>query len=310
MVMMSGRQIRRVGNLLVESSESRALLEPLTRSYTKIRDAREIAGKHPAPSREVELFLRRRQQMLSDRPRISADLIPQPGGLGAGISYADSLLHFQNSTAVYFYLVAPPTIGLQTRADLLYMTSSNAASKGCEALLSFFTSGQDRCFFRIWDWAHPDLPGGGKFVKCYPYEEIQEYLIPYSFSLKSGQELDTVCIYIANVTRQTNRGSFQNEVYLQNHLTGTRDLVWSYSFDWPDKDTVAEFWWGPIFETFPNPGAQYSLTNPVGFDQTVIVQDGVQYTLTDGNSSVTTPSDDGLSVIYRSGNHGMVCGLV
>jgi hypothetical protein len=228
------------------------------------------------------------------------------------VSFADSLQHFQSYTAVYFYLVAPPTIGLQTMADLLYMTSSNTASKGCEALLSYFTNEQDRCAFRIWDWAHPDVDGGGKFVKSYTYDEMQAYLIPYQFALETGTQLDTVCAYIANITRQTGANTFQNEVYLQNHATGTRDLMWSYPFEWPDKPTAERFWWGPIFETFPDPGAVFTLTNPVGFDRTMVVQDGLAHTLTDENSSLSLPAGNGLQEIYRliGTNGGLVCGSV
>jgi hypothetical protein len=121
-----------------------------------------------------------------------------------------------------------------------------------------------------------------------------------------------VCVYIANVTRRTGASTFQNEVYLQNHATGTRDLMWSYPFDWPDKATSELFWWGPIFETFPDPGAAYALTNPVGFDRTVVVQDGLAYTLTDQNSAMSLPAGNGLQEIYRSvgTNSGLVCNSV
>ena len=229
-----------VSNLLKGRAGSEVLYEPRTKSFTPVRDARDGGQSRAAPRREIDLFLEHRERR---RQRSSSRLaaVPPPGGLGAGVSYGDEFLHFQNYTAVYFYLVAPPTIGLQSKADLLYMTSSNSASKGCEALLSFFTDEQDRCAFRIWDWAHPDVAGGGKFVRNYVYEEMQPYLIPYRFALQTGTELDTVCIYIANITRCTGATSFQNEVYLLNHLTGTRDLMWSYQFDWADKPTSDSF---------------------------------------------------------------------
>jgi hypothetical protein len=70
------------------------------------------------------------------------------------------------------------------------------------------------------------------------------------------------------------------------------------------------FWWGPIFETFPDPGAIYTLANPVGFDRTTLIQDGRAYTLTNQNSSLSLPAGDGLREIYRSidTNGGLVCG--
>jgi hypothetical protein len=297
-----------VSDLLKGSSGKQVLYEPMTRSFVPVRDARNLGGSHVVPRREIDLFLQHSEQRRARSTTRSVG-VPPPGGLGAGVSYLDELLHFQNYTAVYFYLVAPPTIGLQSKAQLLYMTSSNTASKGCEALLSFFTDEQDRCAFRIWDWAHPDVAGGGKFIKNYVYEEIQPYLIPYRFALETGTELDTVCIYIANITRQTKGSAFQNDVYLQNHMTGTRDLIWSYPFDWPDKATSDSFWWGPIFETFPDPGALYALANPVGFDQTTVIQDGAVHTLSDQNSSLSPPANNGLEEIYRSTgtNGGLVC---
>jgi hypothetical protein len=301
-------ELRRPITQLIAGEESkRTLFEPLTQSFIQVRDARQEGGERAAPRREIELFLQRRRSVQEGMNSVLK--VPPPGGLGAGISYGDSLLHFQEYTAVYFYLVAPPSIGVQPHADLLYMTSSNAACKGCEALLSFFADEQYRAAFRIWDWAHPDMAGGGKFVKNYTYEELSDYLIPYRFPLESGGELDTVCLYVVNVTRQISGSSFQNEVYLQNHLTGTRDLKWSYAFDWPDKATATEFWWGPIFETFPLPGAQYSLQNPVGFDQALVVQDGIQYQLTAQDSTLTLPTANGLQEVYRSvgTNSGLVC---
>jgi hypothetical protein len=113
-----------------------------------------------------------------------------------------------------------------------------------------------------------------------------------------------------NVTRRVNGTSFQNEVYLQNNATGSRDLIWSYPFEWPDKDTAQPFWWGPIFETFPNPGSpQYRLASPVGFDQALVVQDGIKYQLTGEDNTLTSPSGNGLREIYRSDglNAGLVC---
>jgi len=299
-----------VEQLVQSRGESQTLYEPQTRSYVPVRDRRTGFENVPPSKEEIESFLARRRRLRAEGLKSEAEW-PPPGGLGAGVAMLDPLLHFQNYTAVYFYLVAPPTIGPQARADLLYMTSSNTASKGCEALLSFFNTEQFNCVFRIWDWAHPDMPGGGKFVLGLDYRQLSEYLIPYQFVLDSGAELDTVCVYIVNVTRRTNGNAFQNEVYLHNHASGTRDLVWSYAFDWPDITATKPFWWGPIFETFPDPGSpQYQLSNPVGFDNAVVVQDGIQYQLTNENSTMTQPTANGLREIYTSANSnsGLVCG--
>jgi len=299
---------RPVGPVVQSSGEGLRLFEPLTRRYVPIRDRQAEFGNVPASKEEVRSFLARRRGLQTRTLRPASEW-PPPGGLGAGVAFRDPLLHFQDYTAVYFYLIAPPNIGRQPHADLLYMTSSNTAALGCEALLSFFGTEQFKCIFRIWDWSHPDEPDGGKFVRSLTYDELSEYLIPYSFGIDSGEGLATVCLYIVNLTRRMKGNSFQNEIYLHNHTIGTRDLVWSYPFDWPAKETTEEFWWGPIFETFPDPGAQYVLANPVGFDGTIIVQDGVEYQLSDRNSTMTIPSGNGLREIYRSvgANSGLVC---
>jgi hypothetical protein len=297
------------GPLLQGTGDGQSLFEPLTRSYVSISDRRADFGNVPATEDEVKAFLARRR-LLQARGVKSLSTLPPPGGFGAGVALGDPLLHFQDYTAMYYYLVAPPTIGPQPKADLLYMTSSNTASKGCEALLSFFNTEGFNCVFRIWDWAHPDVSGGGKFVRGRPYAGLANYLIPYSFTLTSGTVLDTACVYIVNATRRINGNSFQNDVYLHNNASGTRDLIWSYAFDWPDKNAASPFWWGPIFETFPQPGSpQYTLRNPVGFDAALIVQDDFQFQLTESNSTLTTPSGNGLRVIYRSlgANSGLVC---
>ena len=98
------------------------------------------------------------------------------------MSFRDALLHFRDYTAVYFYLIAPPEIGRQLHADLLYMTSSNTAALGCEALLSFFGTEQFKCIFSDLGLGHPDEPNGGKFVKGLIYDELSEYLIPHTVS--------------------------------------------------------------------------------------------------------------------------------
>jgi len=306
----SGLRLKTISGSVMRAGERPTLFEPRIGSYVPIRDRRDVGGTRIVPTREVALFNEKRQKKLASfRSRTAAP--PPPGGFGAGVSFDKSLFNFKDETAVYFYNVAPASIGPQPHADLIYMTSSNTPSKGCEALLSFFADAQYDCAFSIWDWAHPDVDGGGKFVKSYSYAELTDYLIPYQFPLESGTELNTACVYIANITRRLPSGSYQNEVYLYNNASGTRDLMWSFGFPWPTKATDDPFWWGPIFETFPDPGAQYELASPLGFDQTIVIQDGIQYQMTDQDSTLTVPSGNGLAEVYRSHstNSGLVCSV-
>ncbi len=127
--------------------------------------------------------------------------VPPPGGLGAGVTFDLNNFQFQDSTAVYYYLLAPPNIGGTPAADLLYMTSSDIASKGCEALISFFKDEQYKAVFRIWDWATPAQGGGSHFIVHKPYESLGDYLLPYEIQ-SGGQTLDLNVIYVISATRR------------------------------------------------------------------------------------------------------------
>ena len=155
------------GRIVERGGDAMRLYDPLTRSYVNVSDRRDAFQDVSASDEEIRAFTDHRRGLQPQSEMRPRDW-PPPGGLGAGVSLHDSLLHFQDSTGVYFYLVAPPGIGAQQRAELLYMTSSNTAGLGCEALLSFFRGGQFNCVFRIWDWATPDRPGAGSSSKAWP----------------------------------------------------------------------------------------------------------------------------------------------
>jgi hypothetical protein len=271
-----------------------------------VTDAMSRQAAPPPPQYAVDVFLKHREQRLAATFAFRED-VPPPGGLGAGVTFDLNQFRFQDSTAVYYYLLAPPNIGGTPAADLLYMTSSDIAPKGCEALISFFKDEQFRAVFRIWDWATPAQAGGSHFIVHRPYESLGDYLIPYQIQT-GGQTLDFNVIYVVSATRRVSGDTWVNEVYLHNHRLGVRDRVWRYQFAWPTKATDKSFWWGPIFETFPD-NANYGATNLLGFLETLVVQDGVEYQLTDQNSRLVTPGGNGLDLIYRSSGHNtaLIC---
>ena len=295
--------------LVTGSHDSESLFDPHSGSYIKVRDVTDAMRRQaaaPPPQRAVDVFLRHREQRLGTTSGLRED-VPPPGGLGAGVTFDPNQFKYSDSTAVYYYLLAPPNIGGVPAADLLYMTSSNFAPKGCEALISFFKEEQFKAVFRIWDWATPDQPGGSHFIIHKPYESLGDYLIPYQIQT-GGQTLDFDALYVISATRRVAGDTWVNEVYLHNHRLGVRDRVWSYQFAWPTKATDKSFWWGPIFETFPD-NADYGTTNLLGFLETLVVQDGVEYQLTDQNSRLVTPGGNGLDLIYRSSgyNTALIC---
>ena len=57
-------------------------------------------------------------------------------------------------------------------ADLIYMTSSNRASKGCEALISYFKDRLYAVAFMIWDWSTAKQNDGTQFVVTMDYDEL------------------------------------------------------------------------------------------------------------------------------------------
>lgn len=298
----------RRAQLVSGSQDSESLFEPHTGSYVKVRDVTDAFRRQAAPAppqSAVDVFLRHREQRLAE-PSALRD-VPPPGGFGAGVTFDTDKLLYQDSTAVYYYLLAPPEIGGTPAADLLYMTSSDISPKGCEALLSFFKSEQFKTVFRIWDWATPAQPGGGHFIVNMPYASLGDYLIPYQIQT-GGQTLEFNVMYVVSATRRVSGDEWVNEVYLHNHRLGVRDRVWSYRFTWSTKPTDKSFWWGPIFETFPD-NADYKTTNLLGFLETLVVQDGLEYQLTDGNSRLIAPGGNGLDVIYRSSgyNAALIC---
>ncbi len=295
--------------LVSGSQDSESLFDPSSGSYIKVRDVTDAMTRQAAPAPPqyaVDVFLRHREQRQAAPSALRED-VPPPGGLGAGVTFDLSQLQYQDSTAVYYYLLAPPNIGGTPAADLLYMTSSDIAPKGCEALISFFKDEQFRAVFRIWDWATPAQAGGSHFIVHRPYDSLGDYLIPYEVQT-GGQTLDFNAIYVVSATRRVSGDTWVNEVYLHNHRLGVRDRVWSYQFSWPTKPTDTGFWWGPIFETFPD-NADYKTTNLLGFLETLVVQDGRQIQLTDQNSRLVTPSGHGLDLIYRSSgyNASLIC---
>jgi hypothetical protein len=253
-----------------------------------------------APSRvEIDALKRTRRGIKS----FLAKGPPPPGGLGGGVSFLPGQVLFQSATAVSFFLAAPANLGDAPTADLLYMTSSNRASKGCEALISYFKVRAYSAAFMIWDWAHPEMPDQSKFVVTRTYEELTPYLIPLTVSTPSGS-ISFDSLQITNSTRNAG-DAWINEVFLHNNTTGERERVWQYAYQWPTKATDPDFWWGPIFETFPD-DAQYASAPALGFADAILLQDGIVHSLDSSDSSLSEPTDHGLITLWETPNSGLI----
>lgn len=305
----------RTGPMRAGLAGAETLFDPRLRSRVAVRDmtaALRGSSTRPPSDAEVAIFRKHRQHFAVDDAATLALRTrridpPPPGGLGAGVAFKPGQLLFQQATAAYYYLLAPREIGGTPQAELLYMTSSNRAARGCEALLSYFGSEQFRAVFRIWDWSTPKQANGSQFVLDLDYDALKEYLIPYE--LRIGSHTRTFnTVYVISSTERTSGDTWRNDVYLHNHARGVRDRVWTHTFEWPSQSTDDPYWWGPIFETFPET-TNFGATNLLGYLDTLLVQDGMQYQLTDANSQVVIPTGNGLNVVYRSQgtNAALVC---
>jgi hypothetical protein len=166
------------------------------------------------PKRETELFLQHRKTFLGGLRALSDPLFEHPtiapGGVGQGCMIKDAESRFSNSTGIYFYIIAPRTLGGHP-ADLLYLTSSSRVAKGCEALISYQEDGE--AVFRIWDWSAPKNPDNSQWVVSKALSDVEDYELTYSLG---GN--DHTALYVVNLTRWVN-DAFGSEVFLHNKVT-------------------------------------------------------------------------------------------
>lgn len=285
------------------SNDANILFDPLTQTHIAVQNRIGNVSPNLLPTKyEIGTFGARARRF--QERTTTLENVPSPGGFGAGVNFKADQLLFQNSTAIFFYLLIPPSLGGDPTADLLYMTSSNRASKGCEALISFFKERNYRAAFMIWDWSVPPDSEKGQFVVTMDYDQLQPYRIPLSITSNTGHgQIGFDALYIVNSTRRAG-DAWVNEVYLHNHQTGMRDRVWQHSFTWPSEQTDAPFWWGPIFETFPDDAA-YETAPPLGFADALMVQDGATRKLTVADSELKAPAN-GLQLLWQESNSGLI----
>lgn len=289
--------------LLTRAAGRLYLYDPRSKRRREISNT-PVHGKTLKPSaREIEAITHRQRK----RPSLPlvADEWPAPGGLGGGVSFNPNDLLFQRSTSIHFQLLIPQNLGANPTADLLYMTSSNRASKGCEALVSYSQDRQYEAAFMIWDWATAEQPEGGHFVVTKPYSDLDPYKSPLEIVGIGGAPTTTFdSLDIVNVTRNDGAG-WINEVFLYNYQTKLQDRLWTFAYPWPTKAVDENFWWGPIFETFPS-NAQFDSAPPLGFANASMMQDDVECALTTMDSVLTEPVTNGFVTLWKQDNSGLI----
>lgn len=293
-------------DLLKTEGEEEYFYNPQMGAHVPIRDVQdslhEASERVPPTEEEIQAMRRHRSNLAQsvnptdDSKSVLFDF-PPPGGVGAGVFFNDGVFSFREETAIFWYVIAPPTLGGNPQ-PLLYLTSSNHAAEGCEALVSY--QYERKGVFRIWDWATPEQSDGSQFVRALSYDDWGDYDITYEM----GGEVHHT-LYIANWTKRISGTSWKNEVLLFNSRTRTYDRYYrsEQPFVWDPPDEKKYLGWGPIIETFEP--YNYGTTNRVGYAEALLVQDGRQYTLTSRNSYIRN-DNNGFEIEHLVPNHSLL----
>jgi hypothetical protein len=283
-----------------------SILDANMRLHISVRDkqteASEISRHNVASRNLIDSFQKRRIQAIREEDLRASSAtksatLPPPGGVGAGVFFNDDALLFSHSTEVQWYIIVSHFLGGNTR-PVLYLTSSNRASKGCEALISYEQGGP--AVFRVWDWATQPDQGGSRFVIGLSYTDLSEYIFDIDIEGSPYSVLK-----VLNRTAESSQNTWLNEVYLLNTKVrpSAFDLVWSFEFLWTPDEAHKYFGWGPIIETFPP--YDYGTTNVLGYAETVLVQDLNPHRLTPANSYVRADPGEEFNLVYQvNGNLG------
>lgn len=298
---------------ILTSKDGQTLVyDPRSRSHEPVDDAREemaeISRQNPTTEEEQEAFYSHRRKLLeesdlSDEQKARSEIViqkalnsfdrnpPVPGGVGAGVWYRNGQLLFQRSTALYHYIITPARAGGATNT-WLYLTATNRAAKGVEAFASYYA--QENPIFKVFDLAKPE---GQHWQLAIPYAQLDKYLLTLDIDGETFHAL-----YVINITRLLSATNWVNEVILHNHQTGNRDMVYSYNYNLASNDQQHWGGWAPIVETFQD---DYGNTNPVGFWESLLVQDGVERQLTEATTYIED-NKHGIQMFRRVPNHSFL----
>ena len=231
-----------------------------------IRSKVHIAWTHPGSSLKTKE--QRLAPMLRKLGKLAPDLaeMPVPGGVGYGYFYNPGFRSdFVTGTAITVGYVCPATAGGNVNQQL-FVTSTNRANLGVEALVAW--EGSQQAIFSIYDWSvgrRSANDGRGdpnidtqRYVYKLDYGQLANYLLSQEVA---GQVYPM--LLVQNTTFQLSSGVWRNLVQLFNSTTGKWDGVYQKDYSattavqtrgWPGS-------WGPIVETFQ---PHYTGTNLLG----------------------------------------------
>jgi hypothetical protein len=214
---------------------------------------------------------------------------PVPGGVGYGVTFLDSEMHWSSKTCIYHHLVAPKTPGGDV-TTWLYNTSTNRSEKGVEAYISYYA--EDDFLFRVFDWSYADTDTS-PWQKDMTYDDLSEYLS----SVESADGAYRQELHLVNCTLGAGT-NWTNEVWLRNVVRDGFDQVYqrSYTLASADENLYSPGdsggWWGPIFETFQD----HDGTNKaIGTGNVWVYQDNTTWHRLDSTNSTLRIDDEDLN---------------
>jgi|GEM_PF-4998799 len=241
------------------------------------------------------------------------------GGLPEGVFALGDLFlalpfefDWSGRTIAEYTILCPTSAGGDlTAPNYLYLTSTNRAELGVEALVAYF--GQQPFVFEVYDWARP---ASERWQTVLEYYMLSNYLTTVTVDGINYQGLT-----LKNSTRDTNivvehPGSFsptsltvwENTVYLLNSTTGVYDLVYSYQYNsTAAQQHIGHQNWGPVFEASPMVVELHNI-NPMGYYQCQFYSGDLGHFL-NTSDCIFYPAgghDYGLQVLYRAPNYTFV----
>lgn len=286
----------------VSSGGQEYLYDPSSGQYLPVRDVRdEIATeKVEMPSEDI---MEQRREVLTQEATTYTDTMSDdspadvPGGVGYGVFFnSDFRDDYSTGTSISYDIICPTTFGGDSE-ETLYLTSTNRAAKGVEALIYYY--GQSQFSFWVYDWARDD---GSRFQAGISADTLLSTYVRTKEIYGETRQYLTV----QNTTVQIGTNQWANYVWL-NCIDGTFDLVYSYTYTATLSEQQGQWVgsWGPIVETFQD---SYSGTNTVGFVQTFLrSKDDSNWTTWEylvSSQSYIRDDNKGFNLIFLFPNHG------
>lgn len=220
--------------------------------------------------------------------------MPVPGGLGSGVNFEQGSLQVLDSadlqTTMY---VHPNGVAPSEFIDYLFTTSTNRTDLTIELVGSY--SGATGAAILLWDWScSPTHP-------CPNSSTQAGWQLTLSFSALSCSIENIIdagghpqqAIRYSNSSIKEDRGSpplWRNRVRFWNFCDAAWDLIYEHAFRADQRDCSLDNacgYWGPIIETF---GLIPQILE-LGFEDSVLIHDGLTSLLPPGDASFTAPHD-------------------